>query len=200
MFTSENKFKLIALSLALTLFGGTVGAYSMRSFTNAPAQPIVKNQVEKTSVPSQNSSQTQTANNPQVQPTNISQPQQITSTTTVQLPDQFVEGQTYQLVPVTTTQSPLVTNTRNVSTVRNVSSRTSSRRNVSSQRSYYTYSEAAQKNPSFWNRHRDLLTVGIGTGLGAAIGGIAGGGKGAGIGALAGGTGSALYTYGIRKR
>ena len=40
----------------------------------------------------------------------------------------------------------------------------------------------------------------IGTGAGAAIGGLIGGKKGAGIGALSGLGGSALYTYKLRKR
>ena len=66
-------------------------------------------------------------------------------------------------------------------------------------RVYYDYSSAPHGR-SFWQKHRDKLTLGIGTGLGAAIGGIAGGGKGAGIGALAGLGGSALYTYKLRHR
>lgn len=53
---------------------------------------------------------------------------------------------------------------------------------------------------SFWQKHRDKLTVAMGTGGGALIGGLIGGKKGAGIGALSGAGGSALYTYKIRKR
>ena len=53
---------------------------------------------------------------------------------------------------------------------------------------------------SFWQKHRDKLTIAWGVGAGALIGGIAGGKKGAAIGALAGGGGAAVYTYGIRKR
>jgi uncharacterized protein YcfJ len=53
---------------------------------------------------------------------------------------------------------------------------------------------------TFWQRHRDKLTVGATTATGAAIGGLAGGKKGAGIGALAGAGSGALYTYKIRKR
>ena len=53
---------------------------------------------------------------------------------------------------------------------------------------------------SFWDRHRDKLTTGIGAGAGAAVGGAVGGGKGAIIGALLGGGGAALYTYGIRDK
>ncbi|HEV8137071.1 MAG TPA: hypothetical protein VGP85_20520, partial [Pyrinomonadaceae bacterium] len=53
---------------------------------------------------------------------------------------------------------------------------------------------------SFWDKHRDKLTMAIGTGAGAAVGGLIGGKKGAGIGALSGLGGSALYTYKLRKR
>jgi hypothetical protein len=53
---------------------------------------------------------------------------------------------------------------------------------------------------SFWQKHRDKLTVAGGALGGAAIGGIVGGKKGAAIGALGGGGGAAVYTYGIRKR
>ena len=56
------------------------------------------------------------------------------------------------------------------------------------------------RSRSFWDKHRDKLTVAIGAGSGAAIGGLIGGKKGAGIGALAGGGGSALYTYKLRNR
>jgi hypothetical protein len=56
------------------------------------------------------------------------------------------------------------------------------------------------RSRSFWQKHRDKLTVAIGAGSGAAIGGLIGGKKGAAIGALAGGGGSALYTYKLRNR
>jgi hypothetical protein len=61
-------------------------------------------------------------------------------------------------------------------------------------RTYYEY-----KKPSFWSRHRDVMTIAIGTGVGTAVGAIAGGGKGAAIGALAGGGGTGVYTL-MRKR
>ncbi|HEY8205451.1 MAG TPA: hypothetical protein VIF81_12035 [Pyrinomonadaceae bacterium] len=69
----------------------------------------------------------------------------------------------------------------------------------SSRRAYYDYNNAP-RGRSFWQKHRDKLTMAIGTGAGAAIGGLAGGKKGAGIGALVGLGGSALYTYKLRKR
>lgn len=55
-------------------------------------------------------------------------------------------------------------------------------------------------NRSFWDRHRDKLTTGIGAGAGAAVGAAVGGKKGAIIGAIVGGGGAALYTYGIRDK
>ena len=66
------------------------------------------------------------------------------------------------------------------------------------QRAYYDYGQPRSR--SFWQKHRDKLTVAMGTGGGALLGSIIGGGKGAAIGALAGGGGSALYTYKIRHR
>jgi hypothetical protein len=79
-------------------------------------------------------------------------------------------------------------------------SRTSGRRYSSStRRAYYDYNTAPHGR-TFWQKHRDKLTMAIGTGAGAALGGLIGGKKGAGIGALAGLGGSALYTYKLRRR
>jgi outer membrane lipoprotein SlyB len=64
---------------------------------------------------------------------------------------------------------------------------------------YYDYDNQPRKR-SFWQKHRDKLTVAAGTGGGALLGGLVGGKKGAIIGALAGAGGSALYTYKIRNR
>lgn len=73
------------------------------------------------------------------------------------------------------------------------------RRSSNTRRVYYDYG-TAPKGRSFWQKHRDKLTMAIGTGAGAGIGALIGGKKGAGIGALAGLGGSALYTYKLRKR
>jgi hypothetical protein len=59
---------------------------------------------------------------------------------------------------------------------------------------------AAPRGRTFWQKHRDKLTLAMGTGGGAMLGGLIGGKKGAGIGALAGLGGSALYTYKLRNR
>ena len=68
---------------------------------------------------------------------------------------------------------------------------------ASSQRVYYDYQP---KKRSFWDKHRDKLTVAMGAGAGAAVGGLIGGKKGAAIGALSGAGGSALWTYKLRNR
>lgn len=56
------------------------------------------------------------------------------------------------------------------------------------------------RKPSFYQRHKHAIDVGIGTGAGALIGGIARGGKGAGIGALIGAGSGALFTYVLDKK
>jgi hypothetical protein len=71
-------------------------------------------------------------------------------------------------------------------------------RRAAPRRVYYDYGQT--KGRSFWQKHRDKLTVAMGAGGGALVGGLIGGKKGAGIGALAGAGGSALYTYKLRKR
>jgi hypothetical protein len=80
---------------------------------------------------------------------------------------------------------------------------TSTRRvgSSSSQRQAYNHSTRSQpQKRSFWQKHRDKLTVAAGTGGGALVGGLLGGKKGALIGGLAGAGGSALYTYKLRNR
>src|SRR6266702_7053297 len=72
------------------------------------------------------------------------------------------------------------------------------RSSATSRRVYYDYSKP--KGRSFWSKHRDKLTLAMGAGGGALIGGLIGGKKGAGIGSLAGLGGSALYTYKLKRR
>ena len=73
------------------------------------------------------------------------------------------------------------------------------RRYSNGRRAYYDYGNQP-RGRTFWQKHRDKLTLAIGTGAGAAVGGLIGGKKGAGIGSLVGLGSSALYTYKIRKR
>jgi outer membrane lipoprotein SlyB len=68
---------------------------------------------------------------------------------------------------------------------------------INNSSSYYDY---RNRDRSFWDEHRDKVTVAGSTVGGAIIGGLIGGRKGAVIGALAGAGSSALYTYKIRDR
>lgn len=62
------------------------------------------------------------------------------------------------------------------------------------------YNDRYDDDRSFWEEHRDKVTVAGGTAAGAVVGGAAGGKKGAIIGAIVGAAGSALYTYKLRDR
>jgi len=56
------------------------------------------------------------------------------------------------------------------------------------------------RRPNFYQRHRNVINVGIGTAAGALLGGLIGGRKGALIGTLAGAGGAALYTYKLNPK
>ena len=58
----------------------------------------------------------------------------------------------------------------------------------------------AQRKPSFYRRHRNLINIGIATGAGALIGGLLGGRRGAGLGLLGGAGAGALYTYKLNPK
>ncbi len=64
---------------------------------------------------------------------------------------------------------------------------------ANAQRRYY-------KKPSVYQKHRNLINIGIGTGAGALLGALIGGKKGALIGGAIGAGGSALYTYKLNPK
>lgn len=55
-------------------------------------------------------------------------------------------------------------------------------------------------NRNIYDKHRNLINIGIGTAAGAIIGGLIGGKKGALIGTAIGAGGSALYTYKLNPK
>src|SRR3954447_8347726 len=70
-------------------------------------------------------------------------------------------------------------------------------------RRYYTSRATVTRTysrPNFYQRHRNVINVGIGTAAGALLGGLIGGRKGALIGTLAGAGGAALYTYKLNPK
>lgn len=65
---------------------------------------------------------------------------------------------------------------------------------------YATRSYVAERRPSFYRRHRNLVNIGIATGAGALVGGLIGGRRGVGLGMLAGAGSGALYTYKLNPK
>jgi len=164
--------KLLPVALIAALVGGSVGALVMHK-----SQPAVAETT--TAAPA---AQTEAANTEEAVPADFNTAGEQTAYKTG-----FADG------------FAAATDTAGTSTRRapsRVVYRNSSGR-VSSNRVYYNYEP---RKRSFWDKHRDKLTVAMGAGAGAAVGGLIGGKKGAAIGALSGGGGSALWTYKLRNR
>lgn len=169
--------KLLPVALIAALLGGSVGALVMHK--SQPATP----EFAQTPVNSQLPSDNATANNQGI-PSEFNTAGEQTAYKTG-----FADG--FNAAAKTADNSSASRSTSRV-VYRNGSSGTSSRR------VYYDYNRSSGR--TFWQKHRDKLTLAIGTGAGAAVGGLIGGKKGAAIGALSGAGGSALYTYKLRKR
>ncbi len=172
--------KLLPVALIAALIGGSVGALVMHKSQPAAAETTAQ-QANYTPVSSQQQGQKQLDN--QAVPAEFT-----TATEQTAYKTGFADGFNGCTRGA---DNRMLTNGRTVA-YRNAVSRTAPRR------VYYDYNRP--RGRTFWQKHRDKLTVGIGTGAGALIGGLIGGKKGAAIGALGGAGGSALYTYKIRKR
>lgn len=75
--------------------------------------------------------------------------------------------------------------------------------NAQTRRSYnrqQVYRNYERNDRNFYDKHRNLINIGIGTAAGAIIGGLIGGKKGALIGTAVGAGGSALYTYKLNPK
>ena len=170
--------KLLPVALIAALIGGSVGALVMHKSQPAAAETTTAAQTASNAAPT-------------AQPVSYNEMVPAEFTTTGEqtaYKTGFADG-----FAAATEQRSVPSATRTTSRVvyRNGGSR------ASSNRVYYNYEP---RKRSFWDKHRDKLTVAMGAGAGAAIGGLVGGKKGAGIGALAGGGGSALWTYKLRNR
>jgi hypothetical protein len=192
--TTTNK--VLPVALVAALLGGTVGAFVMRPSNNAPE--VAKAEVQKPLVAGE------TVVNPADEQKNLlenelaDETKNMTEEERAAFKDGFLEGveaarESNLTTARTVASAPVATRVVNRSSARRTVARNSAPRRV-----YYDYGQT--KGRSFWQKHRDKLTVAMGAGGGALLGGLIGGKKGAGIGALAGGGGSALYTYKLRKR
>jgi hypothetical protein len=177
---------LLAIGLIAALVGGGLGA-------------LITNSSQRTEAANDSYQNTQAKNTGNAAERDLGNPSQFnTSAEQVAYREGFEEGYN------SCASAALGTGTSRSNVVSSNYAKTRTRRvsnNSGSRRVYYDYeTQTRPKGRSFWSKHRDKLTMAIGTGSGAAIGGLAGGKKGAGIGALVGLGGSALYTYKLRKR
>ena len=174
--------KLLPVALIAALVGGSVGALVMHK-----SQPVA---AETTTAAAPNTTTTAAPTAEQVSDNEMVPAEFNTAGEQTAYKTGFADG---FAAATETRQSAATSATRSTSRVvyRNTGSR------ASSNRVYYNYEP---RRRSFWDKHRDKLTVAMGTGGGALIGGLIGGKKGAAIGALSGAGGSALYTYKLRKR
>jgi hypothetical protein len=173
--------KLLPVALIAALVGGSVGALVMHKSQPATAETTTAaaQDTARTAVPATESSD--------AVPTEFNTAGEQTAYKTGFADGFAAATQTEQKSSVTTTSRRTPARVA----YRNSGSRTASNR------VYYDYQP---RQRSFWDKHRDKLTVAIGTGAGAAVGGLIGGKKGAAIGALSGAGGSALWTYKLRNR
>jgi len=169
--------KLLPVALIAALIGGSVGALVMHKSQPASAE---------TTTAAQTTAPTTTQQQDEVVPTQFNTAGEQTAYKTG-FADGFAAATDNRAVSSNTT---IVRRAPARVVYRNTRSR------AASSRVYYDYS----RKRSFWDKHRDKLTVAMGTGGGALIGGLIGGKKGAAIGALSGAGGSALWTYKLRNR
>ena len=65
---------------------------------------------------------------------------------------------------------------------------------------YATAGYVAERRPSFYRRHRNMINMGIGAGAGALLGGLLGGRRGVAYGLMGGAGAGALYTYKLNPK
>jgi hypothetical protein len=174
--------KLLPVALIAALIGGSVGALVMHRSQPATAETT-------TSTGAQVAGATTTQSDAAIPADFNTSEEQIAYKTGFADGFTAADNRAVSSVPTSRSAAPTRVAYRNGSTAR---------RSSTASRVYYDYNRPQSR--SFWSKHRDKLTMAIGTGAGAAIGGLIGGKKGAAIGAVSGLGGSALYTYKLRNR
>lgn len=191
--TTTNK--ILPVALVAALLGGTVGAFVMRPSNNTE---IAKAEAPKPLVAGQAVTNPTDDSKTLLENELADETKNMTEDERAAFKDGFLEGveaaRESNLTGTTTTAAAAPVATR---VVNNAPARRTVRRSAP-RRVYYDYGQ--NRGRSFWQKHRDKLTVAMGAGGGAGLGALIGGKKGALIGGLAGAGGSALYTYKLRKR
>jgi hypothetical protein len=182
--------KLLPVALVAALIGGSVGAFVMHS-KNGTAEAQNTTATTPAATEAQNAQYQANAANGQYIPAEYNSATEQSAYKTG-----FADG--FRACESGTTANQVSTSGYTQPRVVYRNSGRTYARTSSPRRVYYDYQKPQGR--SFWQKHRDKLTVAMGAGGGALIGGLIGGKKGAGIGALAGGGGSALYTYKLRNR
>src|SRR5437868_645043 len=194
MTTTTNK--VLPVALVAALLGGTVGAFVMRPSTTTTTTPdMAQTTVQPLRTNALAAGATAAANDQSDLDSQIAaETQNMSEDQKVAFREGFLEGVQAARDLQANGTARTIARTAYVPSNR-VAYRT---RYNAPRRVYYDYGNRSGR--SFWQKHRDKLTVAMGTGGGALLGALIGGKRGAGIGALAGAGGSALYTYKIRKR
>lgn len=169
---------ILPIALVAALLGGSVGAFVMRTPT--------------TSAESANSTSTLTP----IQRASDQTTSESLDPEQIAYRDGFEEG----FLAAQKNGSLVADNSAQRAWYSNNTATRSRRVNNGTAYNHSTSNRYAPAKRSFWQKHRDKLTVAAGAGGGALIGGLIGGKKGALIGGLAGAGGSALYTYKLRNR
>ena len=194
MTTTTNK--ILPVALVAALLGGTVGAFVMRPSTTTTTPDTAQTTVQPLRANALAAGATAAANDQSDLDSQLAaETQNMTEDQKVAFREGFLEG-------IQAARDLQANGTRTIARTAYVpSNRVAYRTRYAGsapRRVYYDYGNRSGR--SFWQKHRDKLTVAMGAGGGALLGGLIGGKRGAGIGALAGAGGSALYTYKIRKR
>jgi hypothetical protein len=177
--------KLLPVALVAALIGGSVGAFVMHSRN----QPAAEAQTAQSTIQGTDAQYRANASGEQLTPAEFN-----TASEQSAYKNGFADGFRAAQAGVAGVNTSAVQYSQPRVVYRNAGRRSSSNQ----RRVYYDYQQP--KGRSFWQKHRDKLTVAMGTGGGALVGGLIGGKKGAAIGALGGAGGSALYTYKLRNR
>jgi len=167
--------KITALALTAALLGGSIGAIVEHNSSSKANQESAK-----TATTFDQNSSGQAAEDNSLNNGATADNSQLASTSSV---DNQSTANTTEYMPA---------KSRTVASAQPV-------RSSSTSRSVYRSHETA-RHVSGWEKHRNILTVAMGAGGGALLGGLIGGRKGTAIGALAGAGGGALYTYKLRKK